>query len=155
MLGPEHLSLLLATLSRCRTHRTQLKTTERLAAGIHSDGGYAEYAVICPEALVAVPDGMDPYEGAPLFCAGITNFSACVFPRSIFADPMNADSVRNMSVHAGDVVAVQGNRVRPPHRKLFYNFLRLSDVEGASTNPLSQRTRSPRPPILPPDGLLE
>lgn len=41
------------------------------------DGGYAEYATLRSEAVVSVPDDLDPAEAAPLLCAGVTTFSAC------------------------------------------------------------------------------
>lgn len=60
--------------------------------GVFSDGGYAEYATLHTEALAAVPEGLDPFEASPLLCGGLTTFN----------------SLRNMDVHPGDVVAVQG-----------------------------------------------
>lgn len=42
--------------------------------------------------VCAIPEGMDPAEAAPLLCAGVTTFN----------------SLRNMDLHAGDVVGVQG-----------------------------------------------
>ncbi|EGC31798.1 hypothetical protein DICPUDRAFT_156286 [Dictyostelium purpureum] len=60
--------------------------------GIHYDGGYAEY-MTCPEdALVFVPEGMDPIESAPLLCAGITVYN----------------SFRNLNIKSGSLVGVQG-----------------------------------------------
>ena len=43
--------------------------------GISADGGYAEYVTIRTEAVVKVPESMDPAEAAPLLCAGVTTFS--------------------------------------------------------------------------------
>jgi len=60
--------------------------------GIWRDGAYAEYVNLRTESLCAVPEDMDPAEVAPLFCAGVTVFN----------------SIRNMGLRAGDVVAVQG-----------------------------------------------
>ncbi|TBU55583.1 GroES-like protein [Dichomitus squalens] len=60
--------------------------------GISMDGGYAEYATLRTEAAVRVPKDMDPYEAAPLLCAGITVFN----------------SLRHMNVTPPEVVAVQG-----------------------------------------------
>ncbi|EGC31809.1 hypothetical protein DICPUDRAFT_92718 [Dictyostelium purpureum] len=60
--------------------------------GLHYDGGYAEY-MTCPEdALVVIPDGMDPVETAPLLCAGVTVFNG----------------FRNQYIKAGALVGVQG-----------------------------------------------
>lgn len=60
--------------------------------GISYDGGYAEYMIAPDVALARVPDGMKPEDAAPLLCAGVTTFN----------------SLRNMDVRAGDLVAVQG-----------------------------------------------
>ncbi|HEX5655788.1 MAG TPA: alcohol dehydrogenase, partial [Polyangiales bacterium] len=60
--------------------------------GISYDGGYAEYMVAPQEALARVPEGMKSEDVAPLLCAGVTTFN----------------SLRNMDVRAGDLVAVQG-----------------------------------------------
>jgi D-arabinose 1-dehydrogenase-like Zn-dependent alcohol dehydrogenase len=60
--------------------------------GIWRDGGYAQYVTLRSEALTLVPEDLDPAEVAPLFCAGVTVFN----------------SIRNMGLRAGDVVAVQG-----------------------------------------------
>lgn len=49
--------------------------------------------MISPQNAVAlVPDGLDPYEAAPLLCAGITTYKA----------------LRNSGARGGDLVAVQG-----------------------------------------------
>ncbi|KAI0785112.1 GroES-like protein [Abortiporus biennis] len=60
--------------------------------GIKRDGGFAEYVHIRSEALVNVPKDLDPTEAAPLLCAGVTTFN----------------SLRNMSLKHGELVAVQG-----------------------------------------------
>jgi D-arabinose 1-dehydrogenase-like Zn-dependent alcohol dehydrogenase len=60
--------------------------------GIHYDGGYADYAIIPANSLVALPDELSFEEAAPMLCAGITTFNA----------------LRHSGAIAGDVVAVQG-----------------------------------------------
>ncbi|KAI0359967.1 GroES-like protein [Trametes cingulata] len=60
--------------------------------GVSKDGGYAEYATLRREAVVAVPDSLDPAEAAPLLCAGVTTFN----------------SLRHMNVTPPEYVAVQG-----------------------------------------------
>jgi D-arabinose 1-dehydrogenase-like Zn-dependent alcohol dehydrogenase len=60
--------------------------------GISYDGGYAEYMLAPFEALVAIPDGLEATEAAPLLCAGITTYNA----------------LRNNGVRAGDTVAILG-----------------------------------------------
>ena len=40
------------------------------------DGGYAEVAYARASGLVRLPDGLDPFDAAPLLCAGLTVFKA-------------------------------------------------------------------------------
>jgi len=61
-------------------------------AGISYDGGYQQYMIAPIEALVAIPDGLNDVEAAPLLCAGITTYNA----------------LRNSGAMPGDLVAVQG-----------------------------------------------
>jgi propanol-preferring alcohol dehydrogenase len=63
-----------------------------LITGISTDGGYAEYMRVRPEALVGIPDGLSPLEGAPLICAGRTTLGA----------------LQNSAAKGGDLVAVHG-----------------------------------------------
>lgn len=60
--------------------------------GMTMDGGYAEYMVAFPEALVEIPEGITPLEAAPILCAGETVFSA----------------LKNSKARIGDLVAVSG-----------------------------------------------
>ena len=61
-------------------------------AGISYDGGYQQYMLAPVEALVAIPDGLDAPEAAPLLCAGVTTYNA----------------LRHSGALPGDLVAVQG-----------------------------------------------
>jgi D-arabinose 1-dehydrogenase-like Zn-dependent alcohol dehydrogenase len=61
-------------------------------AGISYDGGYQEYMLAPPEALVAIPDSLSDVDAAPLMCAGITTYN----------------SLRHSGALPGDLVAVQG-----------------------------------------------
>jgi len=60
--------------------------------GISYDGGYADYMIVPPEALVHIPDDISVTEAAPMMCAGITTFNA----------------LRNSGARPGDVVAILG-----------------------------------------------
>jgi D-arabinose 1-dehydrogenase-like Zn-dependent alcohol dehydrogenase len=60
--------------------------------GVTRDGGYGEYVTLRTEAVVRVPEDVDPAEYAPILCAGITVFN----------------SLRNQRIIPGDVVGVQG-----------------------------------------------
>jgi D-arabinose 1-dehydrogenase-like Zn-dependent alcohol dehydrogenase len=60
--------------------------------GISYDGGYQQYMVAPVEALVAIPEGLNDADAAPLLCAGITTYNA----------------LRHSGAFPGDLVAVQG-----------------------------------------------
>ena len=79
------------TCRECR--RGDFRNCENVkVAGISYDGGYQQYMIAPIEALVAIPDGLNDVEAAPLLCAGITTYNA----------------LRNSGAMPGDVVAVQG-----------------------------------------------
>lgn len=44
--------------------------------GYTIDGSYAEYAIGYASHVVAVPDGITPFDAAPLTCAGVTTYKA-------------------------------------------------------------------------------
>ncbi len=44
--------------------------------GYSIDGGFAEYARANGRHVVKVPDGVDPFDAAPLTCAGVTTYKA-------------------------------------------------------------------------------
>jgi D-arabinose 1-dehydrogenase-like Zn-dependent alcohol dehydrogenase len=60
--------------------------------GVSRDGGYAEYVTLRTEAVVRVPENVDPVSYAPILCAGITVFN----------------SIRKQNILLGELVAVQG-----------------------------------------------
>ena len=47
-----------------------------LVSGINVKGGYAEYAVLDANYVTPIPDSIGNIGAAPLFCAGITSYSA-------------------------------------------------------------------------------
>lgn len=49
---------------------------EQKNSGYAVDGAYAEYALAHGDYVVAVPDGVDPLDAAPLACAGVTTYKA-------------------------------------------------------------------------------
>ena len=44
--------------------------------GYSIDGGFGEYATAYGHYVVKVPDGVDPFDAAPLTCAGVTTYKA-------------------------------------------------------------------------------
>ena len=57
----------------CREGRENLCTEARFT-GYHSDGGYAQFAVVDEEFAYPIPDTFSDVEAAPLLCAGIIGF---------------------------------------------------------------------------------
>jgi len=49
---------------------------EQLNSGYSIDGAFAEFAVADAKFAVAVPEGVDPFDAAPLACAGVTSYKA-------------------------------------------------------------------------------
>eukprot|EP01133_Synstelium_polycarpum_P010883 gene10883-12679_t len=80
-----------ATCDACQENKW-ISCEKGLVCGIHYDGGYAEYMVAPEDAVARIPEGLDFALAAPLMCAGITTFN----------------SIRNMNIKAGSIVAVQG-----------------------------------------------
>lgn len=61
--------------SFCRCGRENLCEASRYT-GYHTDGGYAEYAVVPGNFAYAIPDGFDDASAAPLLCGGIIGYRA-------------------------------------------------------------------------------
>lgn len=59
----------------CRDGRENLCDLARFT-GYHLDGGYAEYALADARYCLALPDGYDDVEAAPLLCAGLIGYRA-------------------------------------------------------------------------------
>lgn len=60
--------------------------------GVTRDGGYGEYVTLRTEAVVRIPEDIDPAEFAPVLCAGVTVFNG----------------LRNQHIIPGEIVGVQG-----------------------------------------------
>jgi propanol-preferring alcohol dehydrogenase len=59
----------------CLTNREMLCGKQR-NSGFSIDGCFAEYTVLDADFATKLPEGMDPYTSAPLFCAGVTVYKA-------------------------------------------------------------------------------
>lgn len=79
------------TCKSCQRGMFQMCENEAVN-GVTRDGGYAEYVLLRTEAVVRVPNDVDPVEYAPILCAGITVFN----------------SIRKQNITLGELVAVQG-----------------------------------------------
>jgi propanol-preferring alcohol dehydrogenase len=58
----------------------------QLNTGYSIDGGFAEYAKAYARYVVKVPAGVDPFDAAPLTCAGVTTYKAVKMSRAKPAD---------------------------------------------------------------------
>jgi propanol-preferring alcohol dehydrogenase len=58
----------------------------QLNTGYSIDGGFAEYAKAYGRHVVKVPSGVDPFDAAPLTCAGVTTYKAVKVSRAKPAD---------------------------------------------------------------------
>ncbi|KAF3902200.1 hypothetical protein ABW21_db0207917 [Orbilia brochopaga] len=76
---------------QCKRGKFTLCESESVT-GLSGWGGLAEYVTLRREALVSVPTDVDPASYAPILCAGVTVFN----------------SLRNMGIKAGGVVAIAG-----------------------------------------------
>lgn len=63
-----------------------------MTTGIHLDGGYAEYMIARPEAIISIPDELNSVDAAPLLCAGRTTFGA----------------LKHSGAKGGELVAIHG-----------------------------------------------
>jgi propanol-preferring alcohol dehydrogenase len=59
----------------CLSGREQL-CGKQIDSGFIIDGCYAEYTILDGNFAAKLPEGMDPYTSAPLFCAGVTVYKA-------------------------------------------------------------------------------
>jgi propanol-preferring alcohol dehydrogenase len=75
----------------CKEGRENLCSKQQIT-GASVDGGYAEYIKAKASHAAKVPESLDPYEAAPLFCAGVTVYRA----------------VKNALIQPGQRVAIFG-----------------------------------------------
>jgi propanol-preferring alcohol dehydrogenase len=70
---------------RCRYCVTGWETlcADQQRTGYSIDGGFAEYSIADAAFAVAVPDGVDPVDAAPLTCAGVTTYKAVKLARIV------------------------------------------------------------------------
>jgi propanol-preferring alcohol dehydrogenase len=59
----------------CLTARETL-CKQQSNSGYSLDGCFAEYTLMDANFAVILPEGMDPYKSAPLYCAGVTVYKA-------------------------------------------------------------------------------
>ena len=65
----------------CLTGRETLCNNQR-NSGFTIDGCFAEYSLMDANFAVKLPNGMDPFTSAPLYCAGVTVYKALKVSRA-------------------------------------------------------------------------
>ena len=84
---------------------------EQQNMGYSIDGGFGEYAVAYGRYVVKVPDGIDPFDAAPLTCAGVTTYKAVKVAGTRSSDLVAVFGVGGLGHLAIQYAAIAGGRV--------------------------------------------
>jgi alcohol dehydrogenase, propanol-preferring len=84
---------------------------EQKNMGYSIDGGFGEYAVAYAHYVVKVPDGIDPFDAAPLTCAGVTTYKAVKVAGTRSSDLVAVFGVGGLGHLAIQYAAIAGGRV--------------------------------------------
>jgi propanol-preferring alcohol dehydrogenase len=84
---------------------------EQKNMGYSIDGGFGEYAVAYARYVVKVPDGIDPFDAAPLTCAGVTTYKAVKVAGTRSSDLVAVFGVGGLGHLAIQYAAIAGGRV--------------------------------------------
>jgi len=84
---------------------------EQRNMGYSIDGGFGEYAVAYGRYVVRVPDGIDPYDAAPLTCAGVTTYKAIKVAGTRSSDLVAVFGVGGLGHMAIQYARIAGGRV--------------------------------------------
>src|SRR5256885_14295117 len=79
--------------------------------GYSIDGGFGEYATAYARYVVEVPDGIDPFDAAPLTCAGVTTYKAVKVAGTRSSDLVAVFGVGGLGHLAIQYAAIAGGRV--------------------------------------------
>jgi alcohol dehydrogenase, propanol-preferring len=79
--------------------------------GYSIDGGFGEYATAYARYVVSVPDGIDPFDAAPLTCAGVTTYKAIKVAGTRSSDLVAVFGVGGLGHLAIQYAAIAGGRV--------------------------------------------
>jgi propanol-preferring alcohol dehydrogenase len=79
--------------------------------GYSIDGTFGEYAVAYGRYVVKVPDGVDPFDAAPLTCAGVTTYKAVKVAGTRSSDLVAVFGVGGLGHLAIQYAAIAGGRV--------------------------------------------
>ena len=84
---------------------------EQKNMGYSIDGGLGEYATAFARYVVRVPDGIDPFDAAPLTCAGVTTYKAVKVAGTRPSDLVAVFGVGGLGHLAIQYAAIAGGRV--------------------------------------------
>jgi propanol-preferring alcohol dehydrogenase len=84
---------------------------EQKNMGYSIDGGFGEYAVAYARYVVSVPEGIDPFDAAPLACAGVTTYKAVKVAGTRSSDLVAVFGVGGLGHLAIQYAAIAGGRV--------------------------------------------
>jgi propanol-preferring alcohol dehydrogenase len=84
---------------------------EQRNMGYSMDGGFAEYAKAFARYVVKVPEGIDPFDAAPLTCAGVTTYKAVKVAGTRSSDLVAVFGVGGLGHMAIQYAAIAGGRV--------------------------------------------
>jgi alcohol dehydrogenase, propanol-preferring len=79
--------------------------------GYTIDGGFGEYATAYARYVVKVPEGIDPFDAAPLTCAGVTTYKAVKVAGTRSSDFVAIFGVGGLGHLAIQYAAIAGGRV--------------------------------------------
>jgi propanol-preferring alcohol dehydrogenase len=79
--------------------------------GYSIDGGFGEYATAYARYVVRVPEGVDPFDAAPLTCAGVTTYKAVKVAGTRSSDLVAVFGVGGLGHLAIQYAAIAGGRV--------------------------------------------
>jgi propanol-preferring alcohol dehydrogenase len=84
---------------------------EQKNMGYSIDGGFGEFAIAYARYVVQVPDGIDPFDAAPLTCAGVTTYKAVKIAGTRSSDLVAVFGVGGLGHLAIQYAAIAGGRV--------------------------------------------
>jgi propanol-preferring alcohol dehydrogenase len=79
--------------------------------GYSIDGAFGEYAVAYARYVVKIPDGISPFDAAPLTCAGVTTYKAVKVAGARSSDLVAVFGVGGLAHLAIQYAAIAGGRV--------------------------------------------
>jgi propanol-preferring alcohol dehydrogenase len=84
---------------------------EQKNMGYSIDGGFGEYATAYARYVVGVPEGIDPFDAAPLTCAGVTTYKAVKVAGTRSSDLVAVFGVGGLGHMAIQYARIAGGRV--------------------------------------------